>query len=440
MTLFLAAAIKGQWNRPRLQASARRFSFAFHRCRWRRRVFQAWSEQPVQLGCLSVPMLSGLLLRLWAAKGCGGSHTLEEGCHTMERDRRRLRANCACIALLLAIVSLLPGWSFGANGRGAIDETALALLKGVEAARLTMESGRVKLEITRRIRGREFAAVVDCEFLRDGRRFRRLGAGGASRVTTIYDGERLLQYGEHLGAYVRHLHRGTGEYCFDPRIIGLHYQFGETTKVSSCLRYANARVVRLDPGEVIRGVECAHVFVRPRVDGGDQELHFWIRPGGNFQVLRFMYRSDYRTAIVDSFYSDDTAGGVLPYRVSTEVTTTEGGVVVDRSGIDVQQADMTVKPSLESFGFAGLEMPVGEAVIDEVRHGRIGYWDGSKLTAEFPVSRGQSVPLDAVAPNVTQRRATLLTTLIAVNAAVVTGIFVVAFFRRRRNRSTRLPE
>lgn len=209
--------------------------------------------------------------------------------------------------------------------------------------------------------------------------------GFEARYVTAYDGAALLTYretdGRSSGAVIDEPNKGSVQFIFDPRCLGLRASLGVSISIENCLGYSEAKYIKLVGKESVDGVPAWHVLVKSKYD---ESLDFWIdaaRPG---RVLKLVSGRD----IVLSRYEGTTAADPLPTEVSTAEYRNGSPWFTKRFTRSNAQYNLPVDPA--SWTLAGLGMAVGTSVVDVRIHRRIGYWTGMGLSEDLPRKRRQT--------------------------------------------------
>ncbi len=176
-----------------------------------------------------------------------------------------------------------------------------------------------------------------------------------------------------------------GIYLFDPRALGLDRYLHHGTTLDEILGGATSpdpkTKLTLVGEETVGGERCWRV----RVERQEAVRELWIQGSNGFRLLR--YSADYplEKSVLTSSY--DSKGLMLPSLVTIE-RSDENGNLNSRMTLRVldQSFDEAVSP--ETFTLKNLGMPIGQMVTEQREHlNFLGYWDGDKLTPDFPVKR-----------------------------------------------------
>jgi len=303
----------------------------------------------------------------------------------------------------------------------------LELLKGVEQDRLAIESGRVELEFRSSRPGKPgdwpFRASLVGEF--DGAKLRfedrrvafnidqayegafdakmkrldelggdrdefvrqKLGRWSNSLVRTILDGDQILQYADHGesdyggSATLRARDDPSGDFCFDPRVLGLTSSPSPGWTVGSCLQPRAGEAVKLIGREDVLGHPAWHLRIEA---APGPERHIWIESSPSRRVLKVEERGQVVRHEIISQYGppDEGPSSSLPMVVTTleyrRPDAVESIQVVTRGSTRIGEP---FDPG--AFTLGGLDMPIGTVVTDLRIHRRVGYWDGKKLSEAF---------------------------------------------------------
>jgi hypothetical protein len=343
---------------------------------------------------------------------------------------------CATVRTLL----LLGQVAFLASSEAEGEEPGpdpLALLRGVEAARLAIPSGQIEWRVERtrpltpkygkdlirvfatfdggKRRFEEHKRVLWTEPVEgasqrspddllaamdeDREEFVRAGFGQWKevRVRSIFDGTQFLQFLGGSGATIADPSRGTPNYVFDPRILGITPLLSLKATVPRCLAYRDAQSVELVGEEDIDGQQAWHV----KVVGSPEamaECHFWIEANEPFAVYRCERRTPYSHDVSVSHYDSPSGADRLPTRVLIEYHQ-DNGEVSHRFEFTQVEAQFGINPDDGAFTLAGLDLPVGAPVVDVRIHQRLGYWNGKGLSHTRTAAMGPRYELEPTPPD-----------------------------------------
>ncbi len=213
-----------------------------------------------------------------------------------------------------------------------------------------------------------------------------------ARIVSIYDGEALLKYRENGGAssgstVIDDPAKGSGEYLFDPRCLGLVSAFSPKTTIESLRQfYSEAKSTRLAGKDFVEGNPAWHVQMFSK---NDQSLDFWIDVAHPQRVVK---HADGHSEVLSRF-DDATPKDPLPVQVAV----IRYGPAGYQRLITRSNARLNVPVAPASFTLAGLGMPVGTDVADVRIHRGIGYWTGTGLAENPPRKTGEpQAPPDLV--------------------------------------------
>ncbi len=336
----------------------------------------------------------------------------------------------------------------------AVDQAPdpLALLRGVEAARQRCRSGRLEMSVRtsfpqtpkRSKIDYRLAAAFDGVSQRydqyqkvvitkpsgsndvetqvrqlesmdgDLDAFVRAGQGTFKdvHVRSAFDGIQFMQYSEDMGAYVKDVTKGTPDFIFDPRTLGLSVWCDINKSVADCLAYRQAKSITLVGREPISDVNCWHVHV---VDSYGQNRHFWVGDDPSFRVYKCSFLAYGQRLEATSSYGEPGVDRTVPESVLTRKFDRSGQV--DRlTEITVIKAEYNVAVDPKLWTLAGLGMPLGEMVIDERIHRVAGHFDGQGLTPRLPdaIRKGREAQLRPLHWGMVMTGLVLLTVLVAV--------------------------
>ncbi len=330
-------------------------------------------------------------------------------------NRRRQTSAGWCVTLL---------W-FGLCGYGChkVDGASpdpIALLRGVEAARESVRSGRLEMTVvqsypqlprrglstihlrasfdgaSRRYDQRNRNLIIhasgkndgDESFRRlramgeDGEEFVRLGLGSwrDTHVRSAFDGVQYMQFAEDLGAHIKDPSKGAVEFVFDPRTLGINVYSRLDETLASCLGYRDAKSVSLVGEERIAGHQTWRIRV---LDKYDQINTFWIESSTGFHVRRTEFELGGVRVIQSSEYADPPTESPLPVKVLNEQFDQNKKLwQVTTFSVDKSEYGVPIDPKV--WTLAGLGLPLGEMVLDDRIMRVVGHFDGQGVSANLP--------------------------------------------------------
>ena len=315
--------------------------------------------------------------------------------------------------LILAVVLSPVAWT---NSAESASPDPVALLRGIEEIRAKIKSGRMEITVVRvklnMPNEQEFRCSLEASFEGGARRidqrqrslfidgttpaavganekklramgydreaFVRLGLGHwkETDVHSAYDGIQFMQYSEDLGATVKDPSKGSADYAFDPRILGITANYLLSNSVPLVLTYHDAKSVALIGRDEVDGHPTWKVHVHGK---NEQDRHFWIDESNGFKVRKFEDLGNLKSTVL-SRYDENRPEVALPTWV--EVSREYKGLPIERMtfAVDKEQYNVAVDP--KHWTLAGLGMPLGQMVIDQRIHQVIGHFDGTGLTSQ----------------------------------------------------------
>jgi hypothetical protein len=303
------------------------------------------------------------------------------------------------------------------HGSFMLPPDARALLQGVENSRQATPPGRLEWEVTHLDHRQPKAGVSRTRLVVafDGlkRRFdqyqrilwidgskpgsgdgaKKLKAMGGDReafvraglgefrdvhIRSAFDGSQFMQYNEEMGAYIRDASKGSADYAFDPRALGISVWNTLDSDVPSSLGYRDGKSVAMVGPEVVGGHPSWHVLVMDKLD---RERHFWI-DARDFRVYRVELRSKYQHYISEPEYDEPEELRNLPSRVVIRNFGRDGNLNDEVTFTAIKRQECSIDP--KNWTLAGLGMPLGEMMIDERTHRVVGHYDGEGLTPSLP--------------------------------------------------------
>jgi|SRR5579885_1436133 len=289
----------------------------------------------------------------------------------------------------------------------------VALLQGVEAARLQTPPSTLKMEYTYSSQFVNNRREFTVDFDGDKRRF--ITTSGPDDKA-FFDGKQAVIYdGSTKRIEIRNLNEQHLMQFFDPRIMGLvPYYFWHYT-VEDAIPYQKATVQMIGE-EQINDHKTWHVSLVLK-DPNGYRMDFWI--DDRFRV----YREDENGVQTFSFYENKDYPW-LPSRVDGKEYGTNGVVTEERQCV-ILEAKANVKLPTNVWTIAGLSPPRGATVSDVRIRQRIGYWDGQKIVQT----------LDAALNPELSRPASPTVRIIVVACLVLTTIGFIFFMLKTRKRA-----
>lgn len=199
-----------------------------------------------------------------------------------------------------------------------------------------------------------------------------------SHHAMVCDGTSLMNYWENNGKSVSTTiddpSKGSMQFIFDPRCLGLAPFVWMGSTVDGCLGFNTAASVELIGCEPVDGVPAWHVRVKTT---HADVLDFWLDSTNPEHLIKSANGEN----VALSKYNAASPRDPIP----TEVTTMDyanGAPRSRRSFIRLNSRfDLPIDPA--RFTLAGLGMQVGTEVVDIRLHRRIGYWTGSELSNDL---------------------------------------------------------
>lgn len=262
-----------------------------------------------------------------------------------------------------------------------ISDRAIALLKGVENARLAMPAGKLRIRATLKDIAGSKTETMDVQFNGWRRRFDSTLPNGIVTKTVVTEAD-LIHFDGEYSCTLRQPHNALVAYCFDPRALGIMASYLLEDSVDNCVAYRGAKSVSLVGTEMVNGHRTWHVRV---VDRYGQHVDFWIEDARGFPVHKYQFRTPsggYRAVSV-SRYNPDKMNEPIPVHVES-AGYDERDQMIEQRIVTVLEADSGIEVDTEVWELAGLGLPVGTPVSDLRLKQRIGYWDGRGLSKNVP--------------------------------------------------------
>lgn len=292
------------------------------------------------------------------------------------------------IHIWVLLIPFAGGMATGAE----IDVKGLALLKGVEAARMRCES--LKAELTADFispRRESFKCLIEIDGNR--RRFERFPKEG-------FPGEVVIGIGNDIKSYNRGTYNDVclydmdyavktkGEFSFDPRVLGLSDLLATDHTVQICLGYVNARHIEVVGKEKMHGADTWRVSVVAKY----LTTEFWIEEPA-FRVHRVLGNWPGGRFEIESKF--DGADNSCPLPTLVWQVAQRRGRERSEKRFSVTSLELGIAIPDDRFTLAGMQLPLNTPVVDRRLMKRIGYWDGQGLST-VPVARSaQWVPATA---------------------------------------------
>jgi peroxiredoxin len=204
-------------------------------------------------------------------------------------------------------------------------------------------------------------------------------------VTSFDGGETFIDYWatdeKPFHAKVDEVRKGTGNWLFDPRVLGLTPSPSAKDTIESCLSDNRVQSVDLVGQETVEGGSTWHLVMRfPKEWHCDRQ--FWVDARNPARVLKQEFNGN--TAY--SRFSQTDPSDPIPVEVK-EVHFT--GRELSRYEVCFvrRKARFNIPVDSATWTLAGLKMPVGTEIIDYRISRRIGYWDGVGLSQSLPANR-----------------------------------------------------
>lgn len=292
-----------------------------------------------------------------------------------------LMGNCLFVAAAL-LAAVPPHLNAQESESKTFDQRAMALLRGVENARLVVPSARIEIETeSRRTGGRNKRSLV---VWFDGDRRRFDAKMDSAPMKTVVKMPNMIHFDGINSCTIQQPSNQSATYCFDPRILGISPSYAVEDTVQKRIAYRNAKSVSLIGTETIAGRSTNHVHV---VDAHEQEVDFWIEEVEGFPVHQYQFRtpSSTRRVIATSRYDKNLMPPSIPFEVETESFDGKDRAT-GRQLIRVTKAELGIPIDPQTWELAGLNLPIGTPVADLRLKQRIGYWNGRGLSQDPPAT------------------------------------------------------
>jgi hypothetical protein len=320
----------------------------------------------------------------------------------------RLWALAACMA---------APWN-DAAGEDPAPSDALAVLRGVANARTNIPPTRCRLRRVYKGLG-DFEVKSEWVVEFDGPR-RRYQFLDASKQCIVFDGSRIMYYAGEDNIALHSMSKPMGEFFPDPRNLGITTSYPPDWSPEQSLLLHDLASIELieDAGDSL--VQGGHWHCRV-VDSYGEQHDFWVRRTPDFPVTRYEYRykREYRESV--SEYANAAA---LPLPSRVETRRHRDGQLLSFQTVELFDVEVGVSVDPKTWTLAGLEVPIGTAVVDIEAKRRVGYWDGEGVSEDYPT------PAALRARVAERQRASVRTWLIGVNALAF-GLVVLVWTLRR---------
>lgn len=328
-----------------------------------------------------------------------------------------------CTVGLMLVAIVLPT---RAQEERAIDPDALNLLRAVEAARV--QTPPVKISYSYWVHGKEVYRNVLIELDAANDRYRiTAGAGTRNPLVSIYDGEQLLSFDNAGSAVISRRDQPPPGFSFDPRAIGLIPIYNAKLTLDKQIPYSSAKRIRLSRRESVDDVATVVVHL---VDQFGEENRYWIQPTKNYRVVRFekeirFVNGDdhhvHRFEVTSRFPAEAPQGMQwIPSEVHAKGI--HDGVETLNNELRGGTIEVVKGFPPHIWTLKGLNMPVGQPVVDLRIKERIGYWNSDGVLTEEPMA-SPARPTSTAAPkragNFFVRSLLLIVNAVALIAVVV---------------------
>ena len=350
----------------------------------------------------------------------------------------------------MAVIVSLPAAS-------ASDDRAIALLRGVEQARLGLPAGQLTLTINGERLSQKKSETMKLSISYDGERrtaFQKseiliippanqekhkqiaqmpqkeavekgFGKLKDQEIRNAWAGKSYINYWEGSStAMSKAIANGPSQFVFDPRTLGISSDLSAAYPVAFYLGFENCRDAKVVGQEEINGFKTWHVVVDTAVG---TRVDFWIEDAPGFRVHRHFW--DLRvapiTVLCESFFMENDHTSILPNKIKVQRYDKDGKVSTTTT-ITVDHVEFGPQ-SPAPGSLASLKPPVGTAVVDDQTGQTLGFWDGQELVKELK-QKGPSVPT-ATEPKVTPIQWTLWLSVAA--GVIIFGVSLVWLVRRR---------
>ena len=215
--------------------------------------------------------------------------------------------------------------------------------------------------------------------------------GFESHHAVAYDGTTVLDYWETDGKpFQTRVDDPThGPAPSDPRCLGLDATPGPGYTIESCLSFRKARSIQLVGKEPVEGIPAWHVRLEIQFGPTPMNKDFWLEAAHPTHVIKHQFNGSTVISKYDSANPRDTIPKEVNAMVLHGTVGTNTAFYYERLARRNARFNIPVDPA--SWTLAGLGMQAGTEVIDYRISRRIGYWNGSGLSANPPPSPPKAV-------------------------------------------------
>jgi hypothetical protein len=297
----------------------------------------------------------------------------------------------------------------------------ITLLQGVEMAREQTPASRLHFHALFKNPLQENERDYVMEF--DGDKRRALGST-PDQPRLFYDGLQACVYlPSSAQASLRNISDATAEALFDPRTFGLNSGLTWQPTVPDLLPYKNGKV-QLVGKEQLRGIDSWHVRIAVEKPTA-YNVDLWIGDTGHFPVYRYERIYDSAKQRIESFY-EDTNYSWLPTRVAC--TTFDNDKFQFGLEVTITKAEANVNFPEKNWTLAGLNLPVGTAIVDRRTSLTDGYWNGTNVTPFEAWQANRQAVRDTPIPLKSQTRIFVWILLVG------TAVFPLVLWKQLRGR------
>jgi hypothetical protein len=280
---------------------------------------------------------------------------------------------------LLKWITALAAWHLQAAPAVTDKPDPIALLAGVESARMQVPPSRLKLRVLASDPSGTKEQALMVEF--DGQLRGFTCPGSETPYRTLFDGSHAICYEEHSRQIAYHsLTDGGSMALFDPRLIGLTTSYAWAETIQDVVPYKSPGCQATVVGEEdVEGRHCWHIRLGiplPKYHATNR-VDFWIDGKARFRV----YRRDWNH-VVTLLYYENSRYPWLPSRVVSKEYVNRGtGRWEERATkeIRVLEAEPNVRFTASRWTLQGLQATPGTLVADANVGQHIGTWSGTRI-------------------------------------------------------------
>ena len=171
-------------------------------------------------------------------------------------------------------------------GAGAGTPAPVDLIQGVKSARMQIPTSRLEMRVTYKSATQTGEWELTCEF--DADKCRVIQTKPKPEIRTLFDGTQVIQFDSNQRVVLRSIADGSGDFLFDPRLLGIAIIDSWGATIADALPHQRATQLETIRRSQVGDRDAWHVRLI-NTNEYDLTIDAWIDEKNDFRVYRYEY-------------------------------------------------------------------------------------------------------------------------------------------------------